>query len=60
MSWAASANLIRDGLLTLDAKRLLVLPAGRLLLRVIASRFDAYLNKSKAQSISAAEGAVTP
>lgn len=46
------SELIQDGLLTLDAKRLRVLPAGRLLLRVIASRFDAYLSGGKAQSIA--------
>jgi oxygen-independent coproporphyrinogen-3 oxidase len=46
------AELIQDGLLALDAERLTVLPAGRLLLRVIASRFDAYLNKSRAQAIA--------
>jgi len=44
--------LIQDGLLAMDAERLLVLPAGRLLLRVIASRFDAYLNKSQMQAIA--------
>ena len=46
------AELIQDGLLALDAERLLVLPSGRLLLRVIAARFDAYLNKSQAQAIA--------
>jgi len=46
------AELIQDGLLAMDAERLLVLPAGRLLLRVIASRFDAYLNKSQMQAIA--------
>jgi oxygen-independent coproporphyrinogen III oxidase len=35
--------LADDGLLVLDAEGLQVLPAGRLLLRAIAARFDAYL-----------------
>ena len=37
--------LVEDGLIALDAESLTVLPRGRLLLRVIASRFDAYLPK---------------
>lgn len=37
------AELADDGLLALDAEGLQVLPAGRLLLRAIAARFDAYL-----------------
>jgi oxygen-independent coproporphyrinogen-3 oxidase len=37
--------LAEDGLIALDADGLSVLPRGRLLLRVIASRFDAYLPK---------------
>ena len=36
-------ELAEDGLLALDADHLQVLPPGRLLLRVIAARFDAYL-----------------
>lgn len=40
---AGLPELAEDGLLTLDADALQVLPAGRLLLRVIAARFDAYL-----------------
>ncbi|MBP6534799.1 MAG: oxygen-independent coproporphyrinogen III oxidase [Arenimonas sp.] len=46
------AELIQDGLVALDAERLLVLPSGRLLLRVIASRFDAYLSKSQTRAIA--------
>jgi len=42
-------DLIQDGLVTCSRERLEVLPAGRLLLRVIASRFDAYFNSVKAQ-----------
>lgn len=34
--------LVEGGLIALDAESLTVLPRGRLLLRVIASRFDAY------------------
>jgi len=37
--------LVDDGLLTVDDDGLQVLPNGHLLLRVIASRFDAYLTK---------------
>ena len=37
--------LAEDGLIALDSASLTVLPRGRLLLRVIASRFDAYLPK---------------
>ncbi|MEY3359675.1 MAG: hypothetical protein RI923_935, partial [Pseudomonadota bacterium] len=37
--------LAEDGLIVLDSASLTVLPRGRLLLRVIASRFDAYLRK---------------
>ena len=43
--------LAADGLLTLDADGLQVLPRGRLLLRVIASRFDAYLPNKPVQHI---------
>ena len=44
------AELERDGLVAVDSDRLLVLPPGRLLLRVIASRFDAYLDRNKTAS----------
>ena len=40
---AGLPELAEDGLLAVDADGLQVLPAGRLLLRVIAARFDAYL-----------------
>ncbi|HEX6928605.1 MAG TPA: oxygen-independent coproporphyrinogen III oxidase [Gammaproteobacteria bacterium] len=35
-------RLARDGLIEIDAKRLIVTPKGRLLLRVVAMSFDAY------------------
>lgn len=41
-------DLIQDGLIMCSHEKLEVLPAGRLLLRVIASRFDAYFNAGKA------------
>ena len=43
--------LAADGLIALDAGGLTVLPPGRLLLRVIAARFDAYLPKKPVQQI---------
>ena len=43
--------LAEDGLLALDGRGLQVLPRGRLLLRVIAARFDAYLPKKPVQQI---------
>ena len=38
--------LQQDGLVQLDTKKLSIRPAGRLLLRVIASCFDAYMSHS--------------
>ena len=40
------SNLQQDGLVELDSEKLTINPAGRLLLRVIASCFDAYLSHS--------------
>jgi oxygen-independent coproporphyrinogen-3 oxidase len=38
--------LAGDGLVTLDARRIRVTPRGRLLLRIVAMCFDAYLGRA--------------
>jgi oxygen-independent coproporphyrinogen-3 oxidase len=45
------ALLEQDGLLEIDTLKLTIKPSGRLLLRVIASCFDAYMHKSAATTI---------
>jgi len=44
------APLVEDGLVEIDAKRISATSRGRLLLRVIAMCFDAYLKSSEAQA----------
>jgi oxygen-independent coproporphyrinogen-3 oxidase len=46
--------LAKDGLVTLDARFIRVTPRGRLLLRIIAMCFDAYLEEAQTASYSRA------
>ncbi len=50
--WPELQQLARDGLIRLDAERLEVLPAGRLLVRSLCMLFDRYLNDQVRQRFS--------
>ncbi|WP_028693789.1 oxygen-independent coproporphyrinogen III oxidase [Pseudomonas cremoricolorata] len=50
--WPALQRLQRDGLISLDAQRIEVQPAGRLLVRSVCMVFDAYLAQHSQQRFS--------
>ncbi|MBA1200937.1 oxygen-independent coproporphyrinogen III oxidase [Pseudomonas capeferrum] len=50
--WPRLQTLHRDGLISLDANGIKVLPAGRLLVRSVCMVFDAYLARQDAQRFS--------
>ncbi|RMT79881.1 oxygen-independent coproporphyrinogen III oxidase [Pseudomonas viridiflava] len=52
--WPRLIELARDGLITVDAERIEVLPAGRLLVRSVCSVFDEYLTPENRQRFSQA------
>lgn len=51
-SWPALQQMARDGLITLDARRLDVTPIGRLLIRAVCMPFDDYLPADPGQLYS--------
>jgi oxygen-independent coproporphyrinogen-3 oxidase len=50
--WPELQAMHRDGLISLDSKRIKVLPAGRLLVRSVCMVFDAYLGLHNRQRFS--------
>lgn len=50
--WPALLGMAKDGLISLDANGIKVLPAGRLLVRSVCMVFDAYLNLHNRQRFS--------
>lgn len=50
--WPQLASMASDGLITLDAKGIEILPAGRLLVRSVCMVFDAYLTQQNRQRFS--------
>lgn len=48
-AWPTLERMASDGLLTLDADHLRILPAGRLLVRAVCMQFDAYLGAAQEQ-----------
>ncbi|SHN00888.1 oxygen-independent coproporphyrinogen-3 oxidase [Pseudomonas asturiensis] len=50
--WPQLIEMANDGLIALEAERIKVLPAGRLLVRSVCSVFDAYLTRQNRQRFS--------
>jgi oxygen-independent coproporphyrinogen-3 oxidase len=50
--WLQLEAMAKDGLITLDAQGIRVLPAGRLLVRSVCMVFDAYLEHQNRQRFS--------
>jgi len=48
--WPQLQQMAKDGLITLDAEKISVLPAGRLLVRSVCMVFDAYLQEAQQHS----------
>ncbi|MNY28298.1 Oxygen-independent coproporphyrinogen-III oxidase [compost metagenome] len=50
--WPALRQMAADGLISLDADGIAILPAGRLLVRSVCMVFDAYLQEQSRQCFS--------
>ncbi|MNW00321.1 Oxygen-independent coproporphyrinogen-III oxidase [compost metagenome] len=50
--WPQLQAMAEDGLIELDREKILVLPAGRLLVRSVCMVFDAYLEQQNRQRFS--------
>jgi oxygen-independent coproporphyrinogen-3 oxidase len=46
------AELARDGLVAFDAGAIRITPRGRLLMRIVAMAFDAYLARPREQQVA--------